>query len=435
MTDPKKVIYLTAGAGGMFCGSCLNDNALAQGLSKLGVDVQLVPTYTPIRTDEEDVSIDQVFFGGINVYLQQKFPPLRYLPRSLDRILNNPKLIRWATSKDVQADPNLLGDMTVSMLRGGAGFQRKEVKRLLHFLTAENPDVINFTNVLIAGCAREIRNRLRIPIVVTLQGDDIFLDYIPDAQRTQAINEIRQLAQFVDAFVVHSQYYADYMSERLGIPRAKITIIRLGIAPDDYQHISTSRCNGGRKRIGYLARLSPEKGLHVLVDAFTRLGKRRSDVELRIAGWLGTEHKKFADEQFAALRRADLGDAFSYVGAVNRSEKVDFLSGLDLFTVPTTYREPKGRFALEAMASGIPVVLPDHGAFPEIVADTGGGMLFRPADAEHLADQLELALSDSELCGRLGAAGRQAILQKRTAVAMAQETLDLYTRLCEASGR
>ena len=69
-----RIAYITAGAAGMYCGSCLHDNTLAAALLELGEDVVLVPTYTPLRTDEPDVSIDRVFFGGINVYLQEKVP-------------------------------------------------------------------------------------------------------------------------------------------------------------------------------------------------------------------------------------------------------------------------------------------------------------------------------------------------------------------------
>ncbi len=60
-----KIVYLTAGAGGMFCGSCIHDNALAKELIQLGHECLLVPVYTPIRTDDEDVSADQVFMGGL----------------------------------------------------------------------------------------------------------------------------------------------------------------------------------------------------------------------------------------------------------------------------------------------------------------------------------------------------------------------------------
>jgi hypothetical protein len=64
---PKmKIAYLTAGAAGMFCGSCLHDNALAKALNRLGHDCILIPAYTPIRTDDENVSIDRVVMGGIS---------------------------------------------------------------------------------------------------------------------------------------------------------------------------------------------------------------------------------------------------------------------------------------------------------------------------------------------------------------------------------
>ena len=60
----------------------MHDNTLARALLQLGVDVQLVPMYTPIQTDEDDVSIDKVFFGGINVYLQQRIGLFRFLPKA-----------------------------------------------------------------------------------------------------------------------------------------------------------------------------------------------------------------------------------------------------------------------------------------------------------------------------------------------------------------
>lgn len=247
----------------MLCGSCLNDNTLARGLTELGIDVQLVPTCTPIHTDEEDVSMDQVFFGGINLYLQQKFLPLRLLSTAFYRILNHPSLIRWAMKKDVQTDPNLLGAMTVSMLKGKAGSQRKEVKRLLQFLSTNAPDVVNFSNVLIAGSAPEIRQQLGVPIVVTLQGDDLFLDYILERYHNASISQIRALEDSIDAFIVHSEYDANYMSELLGISRHKIHLVKLGI--DTTGLVARPSHTRQLKRVGYLARLTPEKGLHVLI--------------------------------------------------------------------------------------------------------------------------------------------------------------------------
>ena len=67
-----KILSITAGAGDMYCGSCLRDNALAAELIARGHDVTLLPFYTPTLTDEPNVSAgSRVFFGGISVYLQQ----------------------------------------------------------------------------------------------------------------------------------------------------------------------------------------------------------------------------------------------------------------------------------------------------------------------------------------------------------------------------
>ena len=335
----------------------------------------------------------------------------------------------------------MLGEMTVSMLKGMAGFQKKEMQHLLDYLTSAKPQIINFTNALIAGCAREIKLALDCPIVVTLQGDDIFLDYIPEKYAWQSIEQIRQLSEIIDAYVVHSDYYADYMSDRLGIPRSKFHVVKLGIDADDFHGVSnTAEKNGAElggaksskaKQVGYLARLTPEKGFHLLCDAFIRMRESRDDVELQIAGWLGTEHQEYADEQFKRLDAAGLENAYTYHGTVDRAEKVNFLQSLDVFTVPTTYREPKGRFALEAMACGVPLVLPEHGAFPEMVAETKAGVLVKPSDAAHLAEELLKLLDDAERRREFGEAGRTSILSHRNAESMARQTLKLYQSLLE----
>src|ERR671925_614016 len=109
-----KIAYITAGAAGMYCGSCMRDNTLVAALTKLGHDVLLVPTYTPIRTDEEDVSQPRVLFGGINVYLQQKFGLFRHTPWFLDRLLDIPRLLRWVSRFAVNTRAEDLGEMTLS---------------------------------------------------------------------------------------------------------------------------------------------------------------------------------------------------------------------------------------------------------------------------------------------------------------------------------
>src|SRR3954468_19825943 len=147
-----KIAYVTAGAAGMMCGSCLRDNTLVAALTKLGHDALLIPTYTPIRTDEEDVSQHRVFFGGINVYLEQKFSLFRHTPWLFDRLLNFPALLRWVSRFAVSTSASELGALTVSMLEGDHGRQRKEIDKLVSFFVEEaKPEVLNLTNAILAG--------------------------------------------------------------------------------------------------------------------------------------------------------------------------------------------------------------------------------------------------------------------------------------------
>lgn len=425
-----KIVYLTAGAAGMFCGSCMHDNTLAKAIARKGVDIELVPTYTPIRTDENDVSVDQVFFGGINIYLQQKVPFLRLIPKFFDRVLDNPWLIKRVTQDATTVNLNELGRLAVSMLKGPKGNQKKEVKRLTDWLQkSSQPDFLIFSNMLIGGCIPVLKNLLKTKLVVTLQGDDIFLDSLPEKFRSQCIEEMKKIVPHVDRFITHSQYYADYMSDFLTIPSNKISITPLGIELKDL--VSETETKKHPPTIGFLARLAPEKGLSVLVDAFIKLRERKKvpNAKLKIAGWLGSSNRQFAEMQFQKLQDANLGDDFEYLGAVNRQEKIRFLKGIDVLSVPTIYKEPKGLYVLEALALGVPVIQPSHGAFPEIISDTQGGILIPPNNSDELADTLaELLLNENKRV-ELGKQGQQSVRSLRNSESMATSTLELLNSL------
>ncbi|MCU0712025.1 MAG: glycosyltransferase family 4 protein [Pirellula sp.] len=407
-----KIVYLTAGAGGMFCGSCIHDNALAKELILLGSECLLVPVYTPIRTDDEDVSSDQVFMGGINVYLQQKMPWLAYLPNWIDRILNSPRLIRRVTKNIGKTLPTFLGALTVSMLKGLKGNQRKEFLRLVDWLEKEiRPDVLILTNLLIGGSCSEIKKRCGSKIFVTLQGDDIFIDSLPEPYKTQTISLLRSIVPEIDGFIIHSHAYANKMTELLHIPNAQMHVMPLGIPLKDFSNLreanSTTRsiADGATKpdfTIGYLARLGAEKGFHKLVDAFCQIAKMPDyqHVKLKIAGWKGPQHEEDFQRLSNQLNQAGLAERWQYVGSIDRKQKVSFLQSLDLFCVPTTYEEPKGLFLLEAVACGIPYLQPAHGAFPEIhdrlVAFSAKplGKLFNPHSESDFLTMLQSAIDN-----------------------------------------
>ncbi|MCP5553369.1 MAG: glycosyltransferase family 4 protein [Akkermansiaceae bacterium] len=434
----KRIVYLTAGAAGMFCGSCLRDNAAAAGLRSLGLDLEvpLVPLYTPIRTDEADLSVDQVFFGGINVYLQQKIPLFRHLPAFLDHWLDRPGLLRRVSSHAVSIDPKALGELTLSMIRGEHGNQRKEMRRLVHWMQTESvPDAVCLTNLLVGGCIPGIRRELGVPVVVTLQGDDVFLDALAEPWRSRVIEEMRLLATQVDGFFVFNDDYAARMANLLDLPPEKLWRIPLGIDTTDYLPLAEARFAGAPASaqdpvtIGYFARLCREKGFDLLVDAWIRLcGQRRTShpgtplPRLRAGGWLPQTPASYLPDQAEKIRLAGLSEHFEYVGAPEREGKLDFLRATDLFCVPAHFCEPKGLYALEAMASGLPVVGPDHGAFPPMIHQSGGGRLHEANNAADLARVLGGLLDSPAERLHLGRAGQEWVARSATRQIMAEGT-------------
>ena len=422
-----RILSFTGGAGSMYCGSCLRDNALAGELLRRGHDVVLTPVYTPTRTDETNVSGDHVFFGGISVFLEQHSALFRKSPRFLDKLWDSPFALKLATRRQIKVDAKSLGEMTVSMLRGEHGFQAKEIAKLLDWLRAEPRfDVVNLPYSLLTGLAEPLKRELKVPVCVTLQGDDLFLDELGEPHRSQSLDLIREASRYVDAYVAVSQYYLDYMPDYLGIPRTKMRLARLGINVEDLPPRSPR--HEGTFTIGYLARVAPEKGLHTLAEAYVRLRKRSGtdNTRLAVAGYMAPEHEEYLHSARRTLRRAGLEDEFDHKGELDRAGKVAFLHGVDVLSVPTTYKEPKGLFVFEAMACGVPVVQPRHGAFPEIIERTGGGLLVDAGDIEALAEGLMTLRSDRELAHAMGRAGSTAVRAHYTVQKMAEQVEAVY---------
>jgi glycosyltransferase involved in cell wall biosynthesis len=427
-----RIAYVAAGAADMYCGSCLHDNALAAALQRSGHEVSLIPTYTPLRTDGPDVSIDRLFFGALNVYLQQKVRFFRQLPQAVDRLLDRPGLIRRVSRLGASTDPTALGDLTLSILQGEEGFQAKELKKLVDWLRDLQPDVVHLTNSMFAGFARTLKRELRVPVVCSLQGEDLFLDQLREPWKTRVLAELRARAQEVDAFQVNSHYYAEHMAEYLGgIAPDRFFVVPLGLALEGHGvDPGRERAASGPLTIGYLARICPEKGLHQLVDAFHRLASRApGQVRLRVGGYLGERDRRYFEELEGKIAGWGLAGSYEYVGEVDRAAKIRFLQSLDLLSVPTTYREPKGLFVLEALANGVPVVQPRHGAFPEMIDATGGGVLFEPGSVEALASALEDLLADPARRRELGRRGREAVRARFHDHAEAEGTSQVYRRL------
>lgn len=413
----------------MYCGSCLHGNTLAAALQAAGQDCTLAPMYTPLRTDEQGVGIDRVAFGGINVYLQQHSAIFRHTPWALDSLFDRPGLLRWITNRSISVQPELLGPLTVSMLEGEQGRQRKEVEKLVCWLAKIQPDVVHLNNVMLIGVAREIMRRLGAAVVCSLTGEDIFLEKLPEPYRDQALSLLRDRAAEATALVAMNRYYADFMAGYLRVPCEQIHVISPGLNLADVppREKVISRISS----IGYLGRICFDKGLHQLAAALKLLAADADapPVSVRAAGYLDAADRPYLDEIERQMADAGLSDRFQYIGELDRPAKIAFLQSLDLFCLPTFYRESKGLSVLEAWANGVPAVLPAHGAFPEMIADTGGGVLCEPNDPPSLAAALKRMILDPDFSAQCGRRAQQAVHERYNAEAMARRMMDLYKKL------
>ncbi|MFV0445595.1 MAG: glycosyltransferase family 4 protein [Planctomycetaceae bacterium] len=416
------IAIVTAGGAGMYCGSCMHDNTWARSLIRAGAEVTLVPTYTPIRVDEPNLSESEVYLGGLNVYLRSRWRWWRRLPDWSTRWLDRPGLIRWATRFSVSNEAAELGQLTLDMLAGAEGPQRDGYRRLAQHLARElRPDAIIFSNALLAGALPALRSVYSGPVFGTLQGDDVFLDSLPEGIRRRAIDAVGTLSHGFDGFLVHSQFYRDYMAEYLQLDRRRFQLLPLSIDPEGHDGQPGERI-GQPFTVGYFARMAPEKGLHHLVDAFAQLHSRLPTAQLRIGGYLGPQQEDYYRQQCSRL--SQLGDVWNAAGSpVSHAEKVEFYRSVDVLSVPTEFQEPKGLYVLEALANGVPVVQPAHGAFPELIQSTGGGLLVPPRDPQALADAWLQLARDRERRVQLGTVGQQAVHTRFSLQRLAEETL------------
>jgi glycosyltransferase involved in cell wall biosynthesis len=413
----------------MYCGSCLRDNAMATELMKRGHDVLLLPVYTPTLTDEPNVSTDHVVLGGISAYLEQYIPLFRKTPRWLDRLWDSKTALNLATRRSLSTNPKMLGEMTVSVLKGEGGFQRKEIDKFIDWVKDEAPpDVVSLPYTLLLGLAQPIKQALNAPILCTLQGEDLFLDNLQEPYRTESLNLIRDHLPYVDQFLSVSEYYADFMPGYLGIPREKIRVVPIGINPEGFELRQADR--SGPFTVGFFGRIAPEKGLHVLAEAYciARESGELPEARLEAAGYMAPDSKPYLEGIQQRLQDAGLGDEFHYRGVLERADKISFLRGLDVMSMPATYDEPKGVSLLEAMACGVPLVQPRRGSFTEIIERTGGGLLVQPDAPQSLANGLLQIARDRDLAADLSANGFRGVREHYTAAHMADRAMECYNQ-------
>jgi len=277
-----------------------------------------------------------------------------------------------------------------------------------------------------------------VPVVVSVQGEDLFLGQLEEPWRGRTLELLAERAREADAFVAPSRFYANVMRELLGVDDERMRVVSLGIRLHSEEKglegegvVSEGGREGDRTVVGYLARICPEKGFHHLVEAFEELAMRPGGerLHLHVAGYLGPADRPYFEKLEERLQTRGLGERFRYLGEVDLEQKRAFLRSLDLFSVPTVYQEAKGLSILEAMAEGVPVVQPNHGSFPEILEKTGGGLLVEPDSPAALAEALARLLANPAYRDQLGKSGQAGVREHYNTEVMARRTVDLYQEL------
>ena len=436
------IVLLTPGTGSYHCGVCMRDNALARELHRQGHNALMLPMYLPLTLDEDAASPEMpIFFGGVSTYLREKVPWLRHMPRWLDRLLSQRALLKLLAGKAAaQTGGPDVAEMTLSMLRGEQGNQASEIEELIAWLREHGkPEAVWFSTALQAGLAKRIKAELGVPVLGFLQGEDAFIDGLGALWSERVWKLLGERMRDVDRWIAPSRYFAELMARRLGWTEAerddRIRVLPNGLSLDGYSADRTPE----PMNIGYLARFIPAKGLGLLVEAFIELKKRGKfpAAKLKCAGSMTDGDGRYVETLRARLTSAGVAGDVEWRPNVSREEKITFLKSLTVFSVPALYGEAFGMYVIEALAAGVPVVLPETAAFPEIVANSGGGRVFAVGatereNIERLADALEALLAAPEEARMLGGRGRAAVERDYTITRLAERLVATTREMIDA---
>lgn len=419
-----RILYLTSGTGSFYCGSCMRDNALVKELRGLGHDATMLPLYMPLTLDEEDTSAGMpILMGGVNTFLQQKSALFRHTPRWIDQIFDSPKMLAAAGKRAGTTSPKELGDITLSMIRGELGKQVKEIERLAQWAKEHTkPDVICLSNALLLGVARRLKKEFNVPIVCCFQGEDSFINGLNEPFKSQTWQTMAERSAECEALISISHYYADVMASELKLPRDKFQVVYNGINLDGFGPASQPPKH---PTLGFFARNCAAKGLHTVVDAFLVLKQRQTvpDLQLHVSGTRAFGDEIYVEEQQEKIRQSGHEQDAQFLPPLSRDEKIKFFQGLSALSVPATYGEAFGLYLLEAWACGVPVVQPQSGAYPELISETGGGVLCETNSPESLADAVEKMLVNPIAAHEIGLHARDMTERYFSAHSMAENFL------------
>lgn len=422
-----RIIHIIPGSGGSFyCGNCLRDSKFVVALRKMGHEVIKVPMYLPLFAHELDRNDSPVFYGAISIYLKQLYPIFEKAPKWFDHFLNSKPMLKMAAGMAGSTRAKGLSEMTISMLKGEHGHQHEELDRMIDWIKHHYPaDIIHLSNALLSGLAPRIKEKLGVTVLCSLQDEDVWIDVMKPEFRQEAWDLMHENARSIDRFISVSHFFSAFMKERIRVQDYKIKTIHLGIDPSDYEYIPISQ---KPRNIGFISRMCYENGLDILVDAFVLLKKKQGfeDVKLILTGGSTGDDKGYLSKIRKSIDQSGLRNQVEFQEDFESEGRKTFFSKVSVVSVPVRIGEAFGLYLLESMASGVPVVQPALGAFPEIIQKSGGGVVYEPNRPESLAESLAGLLSDPKQLAVISEAGYEGVQQHFNIFSHARELVSVY---------
>lgn len=421
------IVQIIPGSGGSFyCGNCLRDSKYFYALRSEGHHVVKIPMYLPLFADEHDINEVPIFYGAISTYLKQIMPLMRKAPKWIDRILNSKPLMRLAASMAGSTRASGLEDMTISMLLGEQGRQKQELELMVNWIAEHcQPDVIHLSNALLLGLAKRLKQKLQVPVFCTLQDEDVWVDAVHFPFREKIWQLMSQRSEDVDMMVSVSDYFSEKMKQQMHLPDEKLRTIHLGVDINDYKYLSTRQ---KERNIGYLSRMCYENGFDIVVDAFIAIKKENGfeDVRLIATGGSTGDDSKYIRDQKRKLKEQGLENYFIILPDFEDKALHTFFEQVSIVSVPVRTGEAFGIYLLESMASGVPVVQPALGAFPEIIGLSEGGVTYFPNSPELLAGCWAELLTDAYKLEQLSKAGYEGTVLNFNIKNQTEKIIGLY---------
>jgi glycosyltransferase involved in cell wall biosynthesis len=362
----------------------------------------------------------------VSIYLKQLFPFLRKAPEWLDNFLNSKPVLKFAARRAGSTRAKGLEDMTISMLMGEHGGQREELERMTDWMMEHyKPDIIHLSNALLLGLARELKEKLKAPVICSLQDEDIWIDVMTPENRQKVWKLMAEKSKHVDRFISVSKYYTGIAKNQMKLPDEKINTIHLGVDPNDYKYKNSVE---KERNIGFVSRMCHENGLDILVDAFIELKKngKNTDVRLVITGGHTGDDIKYLKKIKKKLSANKLDNHVEFHKDFEGEGRQIFFEKVSVISVPVRNGEAFGIYIAEALASGIPVVQPNLGAFPEIITKSGGGIIYKDNNPGSLAKALQILLDDKEKLEELSTIARKSVEMKFNINILAKELIQVY---------